>query len=45
MNTLSVQKPSLDFAADKTRSAGRDLAIDYLRSFVIVRVELGKNHS
>ncbi len=38
MNYLSVQKPATGFAADKPLSARRDIAIDYLRSFVIVLV-------
>ena len=38
MSDLPAQKPSTGSLSDKTRIEERDIAIDYLRSFVIVLV-------
>jgi glucan biosynthesis protein C len=38
MNDFSIQEPSTDSPSDDTRLRGRNIAIDYLRSFVIVLV-------
>ena len=38
MNNQPVQKPSTDFPSGKTLRKERDVAIDYLRSFIIVLV-------
>ena len=38
MNNQPVQKPSADSPSTKTQRKGRDVAIDYLRSFLIVLV-------
>jgi glucan biosynthesis protein C len=38
MSDLTVQKPSTDFTPAQAQASGRDLAIDYLRPFVIILV-------